>query len=103
MRKHAQANTVRVLLQGDEKGNYRVLIEDDGAGLGDETPISTLGEHVGLSIMKDRARRIGGELRIECEPGEGVQVILTFQYSDCEEPRFDVQQLLNTPVSNDES
>ena len=103
VRKHAQANTVRVLLQGDEKGNYRVLIEDDGVGLGYDSPTSTLGEHVGLSIIKDRARRIGGELRIECEPGEGVQIMLTFRHPDCEEPRFDVQNLLNTPVSEDES
>jgi len=82
VRKHAQANAVRVLLQGDDEGHYRVLIEDDGGGLGSDAPPSIPGEHVGISIMKDRARRIGGELRLESEPGEGVQVILTFQYPE---------------------
>ncbi|MFZ0791454.1 MAG: ATP-binding protein, partial [Chromatiaceae bacterium] len=34
------------------------------------------GEHIGLSIMEERARRIGAELRIESEPGEGTRVEL---------------------------
>lgn len=80
IRKHAQADTVRVMLYGDEEGNYRILVEDDGIGIGSTSCPSTPGEHVGISIMKDRAKRIGGKLRIESEPGEGVQVILTFRY-----------------------
>ena len=82
VRKHSQANTVRVLLKGDDEGSYRVLVEDDGVGLGDEIPTKAPGEHVGLSIMEDRVKRIGGKLRIESEPGEGVQVILTFKHPD---------------------
>ncbi len=82
VRKHSQANAVRVLLTGDERGKYRVLVEDDGQGLGETSPTKTPGEHVGLSVMQDRARRIGGKLRIESEPGEGVQVVLTFRYPD---------------------
>ena len=82
VRKHSQANAVRVLLTGDERGNYRVLVEDDGIGLGEMSPTKTPGEHVGLSVMQDRARRIGGKLRIESEPGEGVQVVLSFRYPD---------------------
>jgi two-component system nitrate/nitrite sensor histidine kinase NarX len=80
VRKHSQADTVRVLLKGDEGNNYRVLVEDDGIGLGETSPIEKPGEHVGLSVMKDRARRIGGKLRIESEPGEGVQILLSFRY-----------------------
>ncbi|MCP4408861.1 MAG: GAF domain-containing protein [Gammaproteobacteria bacterium] len=80
VRKHAQADTVRVLMQGDENDQYRILIEDDGVGLSDNVSPSIPGEHVGISIMKDRASRIGGTVRIESEPGEGVQVMLTFKY-----------------------
>lgn len=79
VRKHAKAHTVRVMLRGDTEGNYRVLIEDDGVGMGERNPSRSPGEHVGLSIMEDRARRIGGRLRIESEPGEGVRVILRFK------------------------
>jgi len=37
------------------------------------------GEHIGLSIMEERARRLGGELKIESEPGEGTRVELVYQ------------------------
>jgi two-component system nitrate/nitrite sensor histidine kinase NarX len=36
------------------------------------------GEHIGLSIMEERACRIGADLRLESEPGEGTRVELVF-------------------------
>jgi two-component system nitrate/nitrite sensor histidine kinase NarX len=82
IRKHAEANTVRVLLRCDNSNDYTVLIEDDGIGIGNRIlgGEGHPGEHVGLSIMQERAHRLGGELRIESEPGEGTRVELTFQY-----------------------
>jgi len=55
---------------------FHVLIEDDGMGI--ETDISSAhpGEHVGLTIMQERADRIGARLTIESEPGEGTRVEL---------------------------
>ncbi len=77
--KHSEAKTVRVMLRGNKDGDYRILIEDDGVGLSlQDGMISNPGDHIGLSIMKDRARRIGGELTIESEPGEGTRVLLRF-------------------------
>lgn len=74
IRKHAQAHTVRVLLKPEPVGGAVVLVEDDGVGF--ETPVASSrpGEHIGLAIMEERARRIGAELRIESEPGEGTRV-----------------------------
>lgn len=80
VRKHAQADTVRVMMRGDKKGDYTVLVEDDGVGMVEQARCDAPGEHVGLSIMEDRAKRIGGKLIIDSEPGEGVQVILTFRH-----------------------
>jgi two-component system nitrate/nitrite sensor histidine kinase NarX len=79
IRKHASAHTVRVLLTREPGGPYMVLIEDDGVGF--RTPVAgdRAGEHIGLSIMEERARRIGAELRIESEPGEGTRVELLFE------------------------
>lgn len=77
--KHSQAKTVRVLLRGRMDGDYRILIEDDGVGLSAVTGKNiNPGDHIGLSIMKDRAKRIGGDLVIESDPGEGTRVILKF-------------------------
>jgi two-component system nitrate/nitrite sensor histidine kinase NarX len=79
-RKHSEAKAVRVWMRGDEKGHYTVLIEDDGIGISERQKQNANGEHVGLSVMQDRASRIGGILSIEGEPGEGVQVRLEFDY-----------------------
>ncbi len=79
-RKHSGASTVRVLMRGDDKGHYTVLIEDDGIGIHDQQKQNRDGEHVGISVMHDRANRIGGTLSIESEPNEGVQIRLEFDY-----------------------
>ncbi|MDX1593491.1 MAG: histidine kinase [Gammaproteobacteria bacterium] len=79
-RKHSKAQHVRVLIDGEGEGNFRVLIEDDGVGFGDGLLDGSPGEHLGLSIMQERAQRLGGELRIESEPGEGTRIELTFHY-----------------------
>ena len=79
-RKHSEAKVVRVWMRGDENGHYFVLIEDDGIGISERQKQNAEGEHVGLSVMQDRASRIGGTLTIEGESGEGVQVRLEFDY-----------------------
>ena len=79
IRKHARAHTVRVLLSCRGGGIYSLLIEDDGIGFEDPAREGKPGEHVGLSIMEERARRLGGNLRIESEVGEGTRVELSYQ------------------------
>jgi two-component system nitrate/nitrite sensor histidine kinase NarX len=76
--KHSQAHTVRVLLRSENNGKQTVLIEDDGIGIGGPVLESNPGEHIGLSIMQERAKRLGGQLQVESEPGEGTRIILSF-------------------------
>lgn len=79
VRKHGQAHHVRVILRGDEiKRTGLILIEDDGVGFKQTDMEDRPGEHLGLSIMQDRARRLGGALRVESEVGEGTRVLLAF-------------------------
>lgn len=85
-RKHAQARAVRVLLRNAGGGNYHVLIEDDGVGIAELKGPQRPGEHIGLDIMQERARRIGGELKIESEANEGTTVTLNFRYPPAEAP-----------------
>jgi two-component system nitrate/nitrite sensor histidine kinase NarX len=75
IRKHSQAKTVRIMLRHRSNENYHILIEDDGIGF-DGKVYGSPGEHVGLSIMRERALRIGGRLRVDSEPGEGTRVVL---------------------------
>jgi len=78
IRKHADAQYVRVLLRSDLAGRFTVLVEDDGQGIGEKAIKSDPGENIGITIMKERASRIGGELQIESEAGEGTRVELKF-------------------------
>jgi len=75
IRKHSQAKTVRILLRGANSDFCSILIEDDGIGINKQV-YGSPGEHVGLTIMRERASKIGGDLRIESEPGEGTRVML---------------------------
>jgi len=89
--KYSEASIIRVYVGSNSTGVRRVLIEDDGNGFDTEhcrlsldlaRPGSTAvaakprgqGEHIGLSIMHERATTIGARLGIESEPGEGTRV-----------------------------
>ena len=80
IRKHSDASHARIMLSSHADGQCAVLIEDDGVGFSEPQTSLHGGEHVGLSIMGDRARRIGGNLSVESEPGEGTRIVLEF---DC--------------------
>ena len=82
IKKHASAHIVRVLLTRDEQGNIRILIENDGKGFDQRKIHSSEGNHLGLTIMKERAKHLGGELKVETEPDEGTRVELKFRYRD---------------------
>jgi two-component system nitrate/nitrite sensor histidine kinase NarX len=78
IKKHAKADSVRILMSSTAEGHCSVLVEDDGVGLSKRSkPNSETGEHIGLSIMRERAERINGELTLESE-GEGTLVQLSF-------------------------
>lgn len=82
IRKHSNAKNVRILLNCDEEHYFHALIEDDGMGMENEISKAHPGEHVGLTIMRERAQRIGAELTIESDPGEGTRVELTLRNTD---------------------
>lgn len=100
IRKHSQAHTVRVILRSDTQGDCSILIEDDGVGFAD-VPDSevTLGDHLGLSIMHERAKRIGGTVKIESEPNEGTRISLEFGHSELPSEKENINSILVPPPS----
>ncbi len=90
IRKHSKAHAVRILLRGNKSDKHLLMIEDDGTGIGEPLLDGKPGEHVGLSIMQERAQRLGGELQIESEVGEGTRIILHFS-----SPQSSQQNLLD--------
>ncbi len=94
IRKHSQAETVRVLMRSSIKGDCSVLIEDDGIGISDDRhqPNEKAGEHLGLSIMQERAERINGEIHFESEEEGGTLVQLAFHVTE-------QAATVNTPIN----
>lgn len=76
IRKHSGARNVRIMLN-NEDDLYTVLIEDDGLGM-DGLVEGIPGEHAGLAIMRERTKRLPGQIVIESEPGEGTRIVLIF-------------------------
>ena len=76
--KHARAAHVRVVIER-RADKLHVSVEDDGQGVAPAGAVESGddGGHYGLEIMRERAQRVGGEIRIQSVPGKGTRVRLT--------------------------
>lgn len=74
--KHARARHVIVTLDLHE-GQYVVNVADDGVGI-QTGAASSVGKSFGLTIMRERAAKLGGTLSIESRPAGGTIVRLSF-------------------------
>lgn len=74
--KHARARHVVVTLDLHD-GQYIVNVADDGVGL-QTSAASNMGKSFGLTIMRERAAKLGGTLTIESRPAGGTIVRLSF-------------------------
>ncbi|MBY6187180.1 nitrate/nitrite two-component system sensor histidine kinase NarQ [Marinobacter hydrocarbonoclasticus] len=68
--KHANANEIR-LCCASEGDKLVMSVEDDGVGM---TAPDNPENHFGLNIMQERARQMGGTLRVDSSPLGGVRV-----------------------------
>ena len=74
--KHAAATNIAIHLRTAER-QLRLRIEDNGRGFEEPDVFSSLGGHFGLLGMRERAERLGGDLRLESRPGVGTEVEVT--------------------------
>ncbi len=72
--RHAAAGRISIELQR-ENNAYMLTIEDDGKGF--EVGTTASQKTLGLLGMKERALMMGGEFRIESEPGKGTKLFVT--------------------------
>jgi ligand-binding sensor domain-containing protein/signal transduction histidine kinase len=73
--RHAQANKIEVELEYAET-QLRILVRDNGTGFDSKTLRFGRERHWGLSGMQERAKRIGGELKVFSRPAAGTEVEL---------------------------
>jgi signal transduction histidine kinase len=72
--KHAEAGAIQIDLRCIPKG-VRLRIEDDGRGF---DPQAIPAGHLGISIMRERAQKIGATLEIDSKPGAGTSVMVSW-------------------------
>jgi two-component system nitrate/nitrite sensor histidine kinase NarX len=71
---HSEASHARLIV--DFLNHYYIFtIKDNGSGGCTFTPVEG---HYGMMIMRERAQRIGGEIKVDSTPGFGTQVQLFF-------------------------
>jgi signal transduction histidine kinase len=78
VRKHADATVVRVNAELQDS-TLRLTVIDNGRGF---RPDESSGEGLGVQGMKERARLMGGELRVMSEPSAGTTVDLVVPVRD---------------------
>ncbi len=74
VRKHAQADHVRVRVQ--QRPRWQFDVQDNGRGFAPPATGEAAATHVGLQIMRERAARIGAQLSIVTPPEGGTRVRL---------------------------
>jgi signal transduction histidine kinase/DNA-binding NarL/FixJ family response regulator len=86
VRRHAQARVAVVQLRF-EVGELVLIVQDDGRGIDPERDQGTgnreqgeRGAGFGLTSMQERARLLGGSMRLESEPGRGTRVQVHVPY-----------------------
>ncbi|HRD48819.1 MAG TPA: type IV pili methyl-accepting chemotaxis transducer N-terminal domain-containing protein [Candidatus Contendobacter sp.] len=73
--KHAHASRITIQLSTPDSGEAIITVSDNGVGL----PVNPEREnHFGLSIMRERARYLGGTLDLQPQPAGGLRVQLRF-------------------------
>jgi signal transduction histidine kinase len=71
--RHAKAGTIEISVENDAQA-LSLTVRDDGAGFDADANDAHSG--LGLSSMRERARLVGGSLRIRSRPGRGTSVSL---------------------------
>ncbi len=73
VRRHASASRVEIILETGPE-SVAITVNDDGCGFDPAAIPENDHPHLGLKIMRGRAERLGGKLRVKSKPGEGTSV-----------------------------
>lgn len=73
--KHARATEVSIALEASAEGVV-LTVADDGCGFDPAARPEQATRSLGMVSMRERAESIGGRLRVESAPGQGMRVIV---------------------------
>jgi ligand-binding sensor domain-containing protein/signal transduction histidine kinase len=73
--RHAEPNVISVHLRY-RADSLSLSVRDDGCGFRASGKLTALHGHFGIPVMEERARKIGGSLRVETSAGSGTEVLV---------------------------
>ena len=71
--RHGSASTIHMELCFDHTA-VRLRVSDDGCGFDPDQPAQAAAGHWGIAGMRERAAKVGAQLRLESQPGAGTTV-----------------------------
>lgn len=75
--KHARASLLTIALTSDD-GGYHLAVRDDGVGF---DPHGQFDGHFGLTSMRERAGRLGGNVEMTSAPGAGTIIAVNLPFT----------------------
>jgi signal transduction histidine kinase len=73
--RHASAQSVKIRISYSESG-VSMVVSDDGRGFLPNDQVHPTFGHFGLAVMRERARKMGGDVKIHSAPGAGTEVLV---------------------------
>jgi len=81
--RHAQASNIAIHLKYEGEG-LTLSIRDNGCGF--QNSDSSLSGHFGIPVMEERARKLGGTLRLLTSPGGGTEITVKVSFNALQHP-----------------
>jgi signal transduction histidine kinase len=73
--RHADPDMISVHLEY-RADSLSLSIKDDGCGFRASDKLTALYGHFGIPVMEERARKMGGSLRVETSAGNGTEILV---------------------------
>lgn len=73
--RHASATAIEVEID-HQQSEFRLKIRDDGVGMDQRVSSNGIPGHWGLSVMRERAKGLGGRLEVKSHLGQGTEITL---------------------------
>ena len=70
--KHSDSEEIVVRITEDDTRMVHIVVEDQGPGFDPSREVGS--DHVGMTLMRERAEGVGGEIRLKSAPGQGTRL-----------------------------
>jgi signal transduction histidine kinase len=90
--KHSDARHIAIHLKYDDE-SLELSIRDDGRGFQRGNAEEGNGGHFGIPVMEERARKLGGTLRLQTAPDSGTEVTVDVPFNPLLQPLRQDQEL----------